>query len=321
MDYKKGIDGESAVVGQVLAPDLQVHAVSGNLFRVMRQSSAMNKLATLKTTKLPSAPEDDTVCIEKDNLRILFENFSTLGGGLKTTTHRLADALMIKFTESGSKERTVMLSVEEYMRLCDLKNSTEVKKQIGSDLKTLLNMHLDFQKSSNREQSMQDIRLCSETKIRNNFIFFTFSEEFFSIMKTMPVMPYPEKLFRINLKRNPNSYYFLKKLSEHKKMNYFKKNADTISVKTLLGSTPELPTYDEVMETDRALTRRIIEPFERDMNELADVLNWEYCHTNGTPLTDADLANFNYHVFSGLLVRIRWQDYPELKKKKRKQSK
>ncbi|MBP0971554.1 MAG: hypothetical protein J5753_05885 [Oscillospiraceae bacterium] len=321
MEYKKGIDGNSAAVGQVLAPDLQVHTVSGNLFRVMRQSSAMNKLATLKTTKLPSAPdEDDTFCIEKDNLRILFKNFSTLGG-LKTTTHRLADALMIKFTESGSRERTVMLSVEEYMRLCELKNSAEVKKQIGSDLKTLLNMHLDFQKSSNREQSMQNIRLCTETRIRNNYIFFTFSEEFYSIMKTMPVMPYPEKLFRINLKRNPNSYYFLKKLSEHKKMNYFKKNADTISVRTLIGSTPELPTYEEVMETDRALTRRIIEPFERDMNELADVLDWEYCHASGTPLTDADLANFNYHVFSGLLVRIRWRDYPELKKKKRKQSK
>ncbi len=324
MKYKEGIDGNSSAVGQVLSPDVQVHAVSGNMFRVMRQSSAMNKLATLKTTKLPSeqAPNaDDTVSIEKDNLRILLYNFSTLGGGLKTTTHRLADALMIKFTESGSKERTIMLSVEEYMRLCELKNSTEVKKQIGLDLKTLSNMHLDFQKSSNREQSMQDIRLCSETKIRNNFIYFTFTEEFFAIMKTMPVMPYPEKLFRINLKRNPNSYYFLKKVSEHKKMNYFKKNADTISVRTLIGCTPELPTYDEVMKTDRALTRRIIEPYERDMNELSDVLNWEYCHSNGSALTDADLENFSYHVFIGLLVRIRWLDYPKLTKKKRKQIK
>lgn len=322
MDYRKGIDGASAAVGKVLEPGLQVHGVSGCMFRVMRQSSAMNKLATLKTTRLtPSDPEGDTVCVEKDNLRILFENFSTLGGGLKTTTHRLADALMIKFTEGGSRERTVMLSVDEYMRLCALKNSTEVKKQIGSDLKTLLNMHLNFQKSSNREQSMEDIRLCCETKIKNNFIFFTFSEEFFAIMKTMPVMHYPEKLFRINLKRNPNSYYFLKKLSEHKKMNYFKKNADTISVRTLIASTPELPGYDEVMETDRALTRRIIEPFERDMNELADVLNWEYCHASGAPLTDADLADFNYHVFSRLLVRIRWLNYPELTRKKRKQSK
>ena len=59
----------------------------------------------------------------------------------------------------------------------------------------------------------------------------------------------------------------------------------------------------------------------RSGSSMPDVLDWEYCHTSGTPLTDADLANFNYHVFSGLLVRIRWIDYPELKKKKRKSSK
>ena len=321
MGYRKGIDGASSSVGKVLETSLQVSSVSRNAFRIMKQSSAMNKLSTLKMTQKMLEGTDDAVCIEKDNLRISFESLTDLGAGLKTTTHRLADALMIKFTEMGSKEQVVMLSLDEYMRLCELKNTTEMRKQVNADLKTLRNMRVSFQKSSNREQSMEDIKLCSEVKIKNNIIFFTFSPEFFIIMKTMPVMPYPEKLFRINLKKNPNSYYFLKKLSEHKKMNYFKKNADTISVKTLLGSTPELPTYDEVMETDRALTRRIIEPFERDMNELSDVLNWEYCHASGAPLTDTDLADFNYHVFSRLLVRIRWLNYPELTRKKRKQSK
>lgn len=317
MRYEKGIDGEPASVGEVLETRLQV-----NTFRIMKQSSAMNKLSTLKITKKTASEIfDEEVCVEKDNLKISFESIAELGTGLKTTTHRLADALMIKFTESGSKEHTVSLSLDEYMKLCELKNSVEMRRQVNSDLKTLLNMRISFQKSSNREQSMKDIRLCKDVKIKNNIIVFTFSDEFFVIMKTMPVMHYPEKLFKINLKKNPNSYYFLKKIAEHKKMNYFKKNADTLSVKTLLGCTPELPSYDDVVNTDRAVGRRIIEPFERDMNELSDLLRWEYCHANGTKLTDDELVNFNYHIFSGLLIKIKWKEYPQLQRKKNKVSK
>ena len=314
MRYEKGIDGEPSSVGEVLETKLQVSS-----FRIMKQSSAMNKLSTLKITKKTvSENSDEEVCVEKDNLKISFESLSELGTGLKTTTHRLADALMIKFTESGSKEQTVSLSLDEYMKLCDLKNSAEMRRQVNADLKTLLNMRISFQKSSNREQSMSDIVLCKSVKVKSNIIFFTFSDEFFVIMKTMPVMHYPEKLFKINLRKNPNSYYFLKKIAEHKKMNYFKKNADTLSVKTLLGCTPELPSYDDVVNKDRAVGRRIIEPFERDMNELSDLLRWEYCHANGTKLSDDELVNFNYYVFSGLLVKIRWKEYPQLHRKKNK---
>ncbi len=317
MRYEKGIDGEPTSVGEVLETRLRV-----NTFRIMKQSSAMNKLSTLKITKKTASEIfDEEVCIEKDNLKISFESIAELGAGLKTTTHRLADALMIKFTESGSKEQTVSLSLDEYMKLCELKNSAEMRRQVNSDLKTLLNMRISFQKSSNREQSMRDIGLCKGVRIKNNIIIFTFSDEFFVIMKTMPVMHYPEKLFKINLKKNPNSYYFLKKIAEHKKMNYFKKNADTLSVKTLLGCTPELPSYDDVVNTDRAVGRRIIEPFERDMNELSDQLRWEYCHANGTKLTDDELVNFNYHIFSGLLIKIKWKEYPQLHRKKNKASK
>lgn len=322
MKYLKGIDGESSSVGKIFEPDLHINSVSRNTFRIMKQSSAMNKLATLKTTEsLISGNEDDIVCIEKDNLKIYFDNFSALGKGLKTTTHRLADALMVKFTEMGSGERTVHLPITEYMKLCELKNSGEVRKQVRADLNTLFNMRVSFRKSSNRERSLEDIKICSDVNIKNNVIIFTFSDEFFYVMKTMPVMPYPEKLFRINLKKNPNSYYLLKKIAEHKKMNYFKKNADTLSVRILLECTPELPAYEDVVNTDRAVSRRIIEPFERDMNELSDVLIWEYCHSNGTPLSESELADFNYHIFYNLLIKIKWRSYPELQKKKKKKPK
>jgi hypothetical protein len=57
------------------------------------------------------------------------------------------------------------------------------------------------------------------------------------------------------------------------------------------------------------------------MNELSDLLRWEYCHSNGTKLTDDELDNFNYHIFYGLLIKIKWHNYPELTRKKNKTAK
>lgn len=309
------IDGISQPIGSILKTNLQINSVSRNKFSIMRQSSATNKLAMLKTSSASAADGNDMLILENGNLSVTLENFSQLGNGLKATTHRLIDAIMIRCTETGAKEQTVCLPLEEYMDMCGLKNIKETRKQVNAELKTLSNMKLTFSKSSNREQSFNGIKLCDSAVIKNNMIFFEFSTEFFRVLKYMPVMPYPMKLFSLNHKKNPNSYYFLKKISEHKKMNYFKKNADTISVKTLLECTPELPKYDDVISTDRAVARRIIEPFERDLNELGDVFRWEYCHTNGTKLLEYELVNFDYHIFYGLMVRVKWKEYPGLQKK------
>ena len=124
-------------------------------------------------------------------------------------------------------------------------------------------------------------------------------------------MPYPAQLWRINQKRNPNSYYFLRRIAEHKNMNIGKKNEDIISVKTLLSASPYLPKRADVAKAGRQLKQRIIDPFERDMDELEETLLWEYCHSNNTPLTDEELQNFSYELFEKLLVKITWKRYPD----------
>ena len=94
-------------------------------------------------------------------------------------------------------------------------------------------------------------------------------------------------------------------------MNVGKKNEDIIAVKTLLAVAPNLPSYEEVMATDRALNRRIIEPFERDMDALEDTLTWTYCHSNNSPLTDGELASLSYDTFISLLIKTDWKQYPD----------
>ena len=55
-------------------------------------------------------------------------------------------------------------------------------------------------------------------------------------------------------------------------------------METLLSASPNLPLYNEVNWAGRQINQRIIEPFERDMDTLADTLTWIYCCDRETPL-------------------------------------
>ena len=124
----------------------------------------------------------------------------------------------------------------------------------------------------------------------------------------MPVQP---QLWQLNPKKHPHSYFLLRKIMEHKNMNIGKPNEDLISTKALLSVCGTIPSYDEMRTGARQVTKRIIDPFERDMNALADTLTWEYCHKSGSPLTDKELETFDYQTFSNTLILIHWNSYPE----------
>ena len=75
----------------------------------------------------------------------------------------------------------------------------------------------------------------------------------------------------------------------------------------------KIPTYEEVAESDRHFARYIIDPFDRDMNALEEIgaIKWEYCHSNGLPLTDDELNKMDYDIFSKLLIKFELIGYPE----------
>lgn len=252
--------------------------------------------------------------------------------GLKPQTYRLLDALTVEFTERGSKSPIITLPVRKFMDKCELKDIKETRKQITDALETLFNARFSFKdkKLGKDSQDFVDVRICDAVGIKNGVITFSLSNLFFNLMTGYPVMAYPEQLFRLNPQRNPNSYYMLRKIAELKNMNVAKKNEDVIAVKTLVENAPALPSYEEVKSGNRNFTKRIIDPFERDMNALSDTLTWQYCHKNNTPLTDEELMDFSYELFIELLVKVQWNDYPDQtarlkaqaeKRKKRRPSK
>ena len=111
-----------------------------------------------------------------------------------------------------------------------------------------------------------------------------------------PVMPYMAKVAQINTKNNPNSPMLAYRLMEHARINDGNgKRANIISVRSLLPVMSYLPEKDGGTHNKR----RIMNKFERDFDALADLglVKWHYCNHDKTPLTDEQVARFDFDSF------------------------
>lgn len=309
---------KSSISSPSLAPSVSsTEKEEKNTFSTIRQGTATNTLTKVKSTKRNTVidPIAQSATIKQGSLTITMPISMELTG-FKISTYQLLDALTVALTEAGARSPSVALSLEEYMAKRGLKDEKEARKQAIADLEILFNAKLSFKEKRGKKQELDfhDIRIIDSKGIRKGIINVTFGTAFYNILLSYPVMPYPAQLWALNGKRNPNSFYLLRKIAEHKNMNVGKKNEDIIAVKTLLAAAPNLPSYKDVMGTDRAVNRKIIEPFERDMNALEDTLSWEYCHSNNAPLTnedtDEDSVNISYDTFKDLLIHVTWNKYP-----------
>lgn len=315
LEALEAVESTAPAISRVVPSILPTDEREKSAFSTIRQGTATNTLTKIKPSTKRNTIIDTitgTATITQGNLSITIPDFTKLKG-FRTSTYQLLDALTAALTETGAKSPVVALSLEEYMKKRGLKDKKEARKQVTDDLETLFNATISFKekRKKGQEQDFHDIRIIDSKGIRKGIITVTFGTAFYKILLGYPIMPYPAQLWELNSKRNPNSFYLLRKIAEHKNMNVGKKNEDIIAVKTLLAVAPNLPSYEEVMNTDRAISRRIIEPFERDMDALEDTLTWTYCHSNNTPLTDEELSSMSYDTFISLLIKIDWKQYPD----------
>lgn len=131
---------------------------------------------------------------------------------------------------------------------------------------------------------------CSVTRGKVSFVF---SSEFMGAVLNRGAgrLALDPALLRTDDKRNPHAMPIGYKLASHSYQNIGKPNECTLSVESLLDFVNGIPAYEQVKESDRAYTRRIIEPMERDLTHLVEIgflKWWDYCHAKGEPLTDAE---------------------------------
>lgn len=281
------------------------------------QGKATNALTKVRTTKknfkLDKVTGAATIESESGDIVLKIKHYNDITDP-RTSTYQLLDAITETLAETGRRSNVVELPLTEYMEKRGLKDRKETRKQVEEDLEIIFNSSISLTESRNgKEQNFLDMRICDAKGIKNGIISFSFGTTFFSLIKGYAVMYYPEPLFKINGKRNPYSYPLGRKITEHKNMNAGKKNEDIIAVKTLLKACEGLPRKKDLKS--RQYKQLIIEPFERDLDALEDLLSWEYCHRNGTPLTQEELDSFNYETFENALILVHWKNYPDQTKR------
>jgi len=283
-------------------------------FSTIRQGVSTNSLTKFRDVKGNTKIDviTGTATITHNDCILTIPNYKQLAG-LKTSTYQLLDAITIALTESGAKSPTVIIPLSDYMERRGLKDRKAAKTQVKNDMEILRQASFKWEeKRKGKIETYGFVNLADSGQIhRNGDIEFTFGATFYNTLLGYPIMPYPAQLQTVNNNNNPNSYYLLRRIEEHKNMNVGKKNENLISVKVLLESAVFIPSYDEVMAGNKNIASRIIEPFERDMDALEPTLKWHYCHSNNTPVKDNELQNMNYDLFKTLLIHTDWIDYPD----------
>ncbi len=303
-------------------------------YALMKNGPVTNSLKEIgpKTKKAWKDPETgEGKIITSAGTKVTMNNFVQCGG-MDLKTHKLLDMCVLAITPGitpptspqellPEEARTVKITAKQYMDLTGLKDRKEAAKQLKEAAARLYNVSLKFDMEvsypGKRKKEIEHWeRRILEAKATWNRgeVALIFTQPLWHYFQSAALMPINKNIFKIK-QYNPNSYFFANKLLSHHNMNITKPNANRISVSTLLNA-PSIPSYEEVAKSDRHFDKRIISPFERDLDaltlpEYGILESWEYCNAKGEPLTDEQVDLKNYAVFSQLLINFELKDYPD----------
>jgi len=314
---KKGLVSSIKAQPQPSAEVLEALAIG---YSYLRQGPVTNSLAKINTKTRGSVfinPITGTATAKSGDLTVMIENFQLLAKGLETSTHQLFDLLMCQFTHSGGDNPVIQIPLKEYMTKRGLKDPKEAREQVKADLEALRNIFLEF--TDKRGAFFRAYLFGGEMGIKNSVITFSISRSFFELLegKDYAAMPIPDALFQVDSRHYIHAYGIGRALNVHKRINAGKPNERRISVKSLLSSCPALPRYEALDKSKGEISRKIIEPFEKNLNHLEDrnIIEWAYCHGRGEPLTAAEedraARGMPYTLFSKLYIQFDVKGYPD----------
>lgn len=257
-----------------------------------------------------------TLSIEDyDSLENSIGKKAFIEGRIPTSTVKFLMAILIKLTEEGCNSNLVKISLIELANMYnkDITKNTfkDLRKQADKDMKILRNMKITYTPKKVNiacgEDYIDNYLFGGKKGIKNNIIYFKVNEDFFKIFKNQSTfLYYPIELLGFNEKYNPHSYLLLQYITDHKRRNIGRINENRIKVKSIYEHCTTLPRYEDI-QNNRAVNERIINPFERDLDNIQS-FTWEY--EKEQPFT------FNEWLESYIIVN--WGDYPIIPIKNRK---
>ncbi len=288
----------------------------------------LNQLPRVNKNKI--IPQDNIGQYIGNNVKFTIENFNK-NGALKTSAHKLLDTAVCLLTAQvrmNSKPEEIAprclceLDIDAYatMNGINLKPSgTGTPEEQEEELKKIKRRRHKFTDSihedlkaiesvtwiSDRTRSSYRI-ISSHHSARNGKVIIAFDPATAYWLANNYIMQYPVGLLRHD-NRNFNAFAIGRKLAEHHNINRNKKNSNTISIKALLESAPELRTFEEYAETNRRHWKTDIKDrLESALNQNTDpyihvLKSWNY-RNGDTVLTSDQAGELSPAVYSQLMI-------------------
>lgn len=238
---------------------------------------------------------------------------------ISPVTNMILDLIFIKFAKAvpyGEKtplevideKREVNISLFEYMERRGLRSQKDARKQLETEIDTLYNTSLKWiekryiaengKKKKKMNEKPYSTRIIdtkgidNENSIKNSVATVKLSMDVAKYLTFYGyICPYNLNILKVNSKTS--AYPLGKSLIELTNINRNdSKRKNIISVKALLNRLPRIPNYEKIRNKG-GISRRIIEPLERDLNELIakNILeSWTYVKSNGEHFTDEELG-------------------------------
>lgn len=201
--------------------------------------------------------------------------------------------ILLYLTDQQNSNR-VSIKLTEYMNIRGLKSRPSARRQVLKDMETLHATLYTFERGDKTYKLSPSAGFFG---IENGTIFFTFSEEYLCTFRNS-FLYLDNRAFKYNDKENPHSFYFHWCITLNYRMNCDKPNHNIVSVRKLIETAPSFPKYNKVRGE---FNRMVVEPFERDMDNLEGI-KWEYVGE----------APYTYEEFINANVRITMLDKPNL---------
>lgn len=318
-------------------------------YETVLNAPATNALGLLPNRKMDTDPAtgDMHAVISSGKHNIVFTIDSTGSNLPAAQADKVFDAFIRKLSKSVRykdtpegiwKARSQTLTVKEYMELCGLSDAKSAKEQLAQSLQWLYHVTAEWEETAYDDfetgkrlktpktihwqaRIFDSIGEDKNNPVKRGKMYVKFNPDIVTNLSYGYVTEKPTALFRINQRKNPSSYQIGTKLALHKNMNLGRLNENRIGVRKLLESLPNIPTYDEVMQGSRHITRKIIAPFERDLFALVDDYgvceDIHYCNSKGIPLTDEQLSDYGYDEWINWYIEFSLKDYPEQAERRR----
>lgn len=280
-------------------------------FVQVSQNKATNTFPLLPNTAFKLVDKDSrTALATARGVDFKLENYNTKRG-IRTQTSMLLCAILAEYAKA--RNQRVEIPLVEYAKLrgraCKSKNQlNEFRAEVKSDLDILRGLSWKYkERVDGKFVDSGFINLCGGTAlIIRGVITFNFNTDLLPSLNRYAPADYPKEIWTADPRTSV--FQFGRYIAQNYRQNEGKERQDLITVRALLATTDKIPSYDEVMKSNRNL-RRITEPFFRDLDEI-ESLFYEVIDENGKKIVRDEYRDLDYQTFINCSLVIDYSDYP-----------